>query len=34
MMTRIYVRAFSNKDELREYAEMMEEAKRRDHRKL
>ena len=34
MMTRIYVWAFSNKDELKEYVEMMEEAKKRDHRKL
>jgi threonyl-tRNA synthetase len=34
MMTRIYVWAFSNKEELKEYVEMMEEAKKRDHRKL
>ena len=34
MMTRIYVWAFSNKEELKEYVEMMEEAKKRDHRKI
>ncbi len=34
MMTRIYVWAFENKDQLKAYAEEVEEAKRRDHRKL
>ncbi len=32
MMTRIYGLAFENKDELKKYTEMMEEAKKRDHR--
>ena len=32
MMTRIYARAFDSKDKLREYSDMMEEAKKRDHR--
>lgn len=34
MMTRIYVWAFENKEHLKAYAEEVEEAKRRDHRKL
>ena len=34
MMTRIYGLAFENKAELKEYQAMMEEAKKRDHRKL
>ncbi|OQB41428.1 MAG: threonyl-tRNA synthetase [candidate division CPR1 bacterium ADurb.Bin160] len=34
MMTRIYARAFDSKDKLREYSDMMEEAKKRDHRVL
>jgi len=34
MMTRIYGLAFENKDELKKYIEMMEEAKKRDHRVL
>ena len=34
MMTRIYGLAFENKDELKKYIEMMEEARKRDHRKL
>jgi threonyl-tRNA synthetase len=33
-LTRIYVAAFPNKEELDEYLTMLEEAKRRDHRKL
>jgi len=34
MMTRIYVRAFEDKAKLKEYSELMEEAKKRDHRVL
>jgi len=34
MLTRIYGLAFDTKAELREYLEMQEEAKKRDHRKL
>ena len=34
MLTRIYGTAFFSKDELAEYLEMIEEAKKRDHRKL
>jgi threonyl-tRNA synthetase len=34
MMTRIYVRAFEDKAKLKEYKELMEEAKKRDHRVL
>jgi len=34
MLTRIYAAAFENKKDLKEYLEMMEEAKKRDHRKL
>lgn len=33
-LTRIYVAAFGSKKELEEYLKMMEEAKKRDHRKL
>ncbi|MFH0851398.1 MAG: threonine--tRNA ligase [Candidatus Peregrinibacteria bacterium] len=33
-LTRIYVAAFASKAELEEYLKMMEEAKKRDHRKL
>lgn len=33
-LTRIYVAAFPSKQELKEYLVMMEEAKKRDHRKL
>ncbi len=33
-LTRIYVAAFGSKQELQEYLTMMEEAKKRDHRKL
>ncbi|MBT4119370.1 MAG: threonine--tRNA ligase [Candidatus Peribacter sp.] len=33
-LTRIYVAAFPSKNELKAYLEMLEEAKRRDHRKL
>lgn len=33
-LTRIYVAAFASKDELKEYFVMLEEAKKRDHRKL
>ncbi|TSC57429.1 MAG: threonyl-tRNA synthetase [Candidatus Peregrinibacteria bacterium Greene0416_19] len=33
-LTRVYVAAFASKKELDEYLQMMEEAKRRDHRKL
>ena len=33
-LTRIYVAAFPSKTELKEYLQMLEEAKRRDHRKL
>jgi threonyl-tRNA synthetase len=33
-LTRIYVAAFPSKDELKAHLEMLEEAKRRDHRKL
>lgn len=34
MMTRIYVRAFETKDQLKEYSSMIEEARKRDHRIL
>ena len=34
MLTRLYATAFFNKDELDAYINMMEEAKKRDHRKL
>ena len=34
MLTRIYGTAFANKDDLESYLTMMEEAKKRDHRKL
>lgn len=34
MMTRVYAVAFDTKDELKEYLTMMEEAKKRDHRRL
>lgn len=34
MMTRIYGLAFDNKDDLKAYQTMMEEARKRDHRKL
>ena len=34
MLTRIYGTAFSSKDELKGYLHMLEEAKKRDHRKL
>jgi threonyl-tRNA synthetase len=34
MMTRIYGLAFENKEKLKEYQLMMEEAKKRDHRVL
>lgn len=34
MMTRIYCLAFESKEKLKEYEAMMEEAKKRDHRKL
>ena len=34
MLTRLYATAFSKKDELEAYITMMEEAKKRDHRKL
>lgn len=34
MLTRIYGLAFNNAKELRQYEQMMEEAKKRDHRKL
>jgi len=34
MLTRIYATAFAKKDELEAYLTMMEEAKKRDHRKL
>lgn len=34
MLTRIYGLAFDNKDELDDYLEQIEEAKKRDHRKL
>ncbi len=33
-LTRLYVAAFPSKEELKAYLEMLEEAKRRDHRKL
>lgn len=33
-LTRLYVAAFASKDELKKYLEMIEEAKKRDHRKL
>jgi len=33
-LTRIYVAAFPSKEELKQYLDQMEEAKRRDHRKL
>ena len=34
MLQRVYVYAFANKDELKDYKHMMEEAAKRDHRKL
>ncbi len=34
MLTRIYATAFAKKDELEEYLQKLEEAKKRDHRKL
>ncbi|MBR1976746.1 threonine--tRNA ligase [bacterium] len=34
MLQRIYATAFLNKDDLKEYINMVEEAKKRDHRKL
>ena len=34
MLTRIYATAFAKKDELDEYLQKLEEAKKRDHRKL
>ena len=34
MLTRIYGTAFANKTDLESYLTMMEEAKKRDHRKL
>ena len=34
MLQRIYATAFPSKDELKAYLDMLEEAKRRDHRKL
>lgn len=34
MLTRIYGTAFPSKDELKEYLHMLEEAKKRDHKKL
>src|SRR4030043_259445 len=34
MLTRIYGLAFNNKKELDEYVKMIQEAERRDHRKL
>ena len=34
MLTRLYATAFAKKDELEAYVTMMEEAKKRDHRKL
>jgi len=34
MLTRIYGTAFANKDELKEYLNRLEEAKKRDHRKI
>ena len=34
MLTRIYATAFPKKEELEDYLTMMEEAKKRDHRKL
>ena len=34
MLTRIYAVSFPNKDELKKYLELLEEAKKRDHRKL
>ena len=34
MLTRIYATAFAKKDELEAYLTMLEEAKKRDHRKL
>ena len=34
MLTRIYGTAFAKKEELKEYLELLEEAKKRDHRKL
>jgi threonyl-tRNA synthetase len=33
-LTRVYVAAFASKDELKEHLNMLEEAKKRDHRKL
>lgn len=34
MLTRIYATAFAGKEELESYLRMMEEARKRDHRKL
>jgi threonyl-tRNA synthetase len=34
MMTRLYAYAFETKDELKEYLNLLEEARQRDHRKL
>ena len=34
MLTRIYATAFAKKEDLDAYVTMMEEAKKRDHRKL
>ncbi len=34
MLTRIYGTAFKNKEDLKKYLELLEEAKRRDHKKL
>ncbi len=34
MMTRVYAHAFENKEKLKEYLQLMEEAKKRDHRTL
>jgi len=33
-LTRLYIAAFPTKDELKQYLQMLEEAKKRDHRKL
>jgi threonyl-tRNA synthetase len=34
MMSRIYCLAFENKEKLKEYEAFMEEARKRDHRRL
>jgi len=34
MMTRVYGIAFTNKEEIEHYQTMVEEAKKRDHKKL